>query len=51
MRRSPVPFLRTLLMKIRREGEGIEKTHLGRILNGVRLEEADFNDDVEMSGT
>jgi hypothetical protein len=51
LKRSPVPFLRTLLMKIRREGEGIEKTHLGRILNGVRLEEADFNEDVEISGT
>jgi hypothetical protein len=49
--KSPVPFLRTLLMKIRREGEGIEKTHLGKILNGVRLEEADFNTDTEMSGT
>jgi hypothetical protein len=51
LRRSPVPFLRTLLMKIRREGEGVEKTHLGRILNGVRLEESDFATDVEMSGT
>ncbi|EAT85618.2 hypothetical protein SNOG_06967 [Parastagonospora nodorum SN15] len=51
LRMSPVPFLRTLLMKIRREGEGVEKTHLGRILNGVRLEEADFVKDVEMSGT
>jgi hypothetical protein len=46
--KSPVPFLRTLLMKIRREGEGIEKTHLGKILSGVRLEEADFKEDVEM---
>ncbi|KAF2009480.1 hypothetical protein BU24DRAFT_473639 [Aaosphaeria arxii CBS 175.79] len=43
--KSPVPFLRTLLMKIRREGEGVEKTHLGRILNGVRLEETDFEED------
>ncbi|KAH5731245.1 hypothetical protein HBI17_217790 [Parastagonospora nodorum] len=50
LRMSPVPFLRTLLMKIRREGEGVEKTHLGKILNGVRLEEADFGEDVEMSG-
>jgi hypothetical protein len=56
---SPVPFLRTLLMKIRREGEGIEKTHLGKILSGMRLEEADFgkvtelnfDGDTEMSGT
>ncbi|USP74172.1 hypothetical protein yc1106_01446 [Curvularia clavata] len=40
--KSPVPFLRTLLMKIRREGEGVEKTHMGKILDGVALEEGDF---------
>jgi hypothetical protein len=39
---SPVPFLRALLTKVRREGEGVEKTHLGKLLNGMRLEEADF---------
>lgn len=44
---SPVPFLRTFLMKNRREGEGVEKTHLGKILNGVRLEESDFKKDNE----
>jgi hypothetical protein len=44
LKASPVLFLRTLLMKIRREGEGVEKTHMGKILNGVRLEEADFQD-------
>lgn len=42
LKTSPVPFLRTLLMKIRREGEGVEKTHMGRILSGVALEEGDF---------
>lgn len=42
LKKSPVPFLRALLMKIRREGEGVEKTHLGKILSGVRLEEEDF---------
>ncbi|KAI4913140.1 hypothetical protein J4E85_010873 [Alternaria conjuncta] len=42
LQKSPVPFLRALLMKIRREGEGVEKTHLGRMLSGVRLEESDF---------
>ncbi|PVH99843.1 hypothetical protein DM02DRAFT_710275 [Periconia macrospinosa] len=40
--RSPVAFLRVLIMKIRKEGEGVEKTHMGKILSGVRLEEADF---------
>ncbi|KAF2031984.1 hypothetical protein EK21DRAFT_99304 [Setomelanomma holmii] len=39
---SPVPLLRALLMQIRKEGEGLEKTHLGKILNGVKLDEADF---------
>jgi hypothetical protein len=45
LKQSPVPFLRRLLMKIRREGEGVEKTHMGRILNGIRLEEEDFKVD------
>jgi hypothetical protein len=51
LEQSPVPVLRTLLMGIRKEGEGLEKTHLGKILSGVKLEEADFNkedEDVEM---
>jgi hypothetical protein len=51
LRTSPIPFLRALLLRIRREGDGLEKTHLGKILNGVRLEEADFRQDTEMSGT
>jgi hypothetical protein len=51
LKQSPVPLLRALLMRIRKEGEGLEKTHLGKILNGVRLEEADFITDTDMSGT
>lgn len=43
---SPVPFLRSLPMKVRAEGEGVEKTHLGKILNGVRLGEIDFKEDI-----
>jgi hypothetical protein len=50
IKESPVPLLRALLMRIRKEGEGLEKTHLGKLLNGVRLEEADFRLDTEMSG-
>ncbi|KAL6706808.1 hypothetical protein ACN47E_005144 [Coniothyrium glycines] len=46
LRRSPVPFLRALLMNIRREGEGVEKTHLGKLLNGVQLEAQDFTERV-----
>jgi hypothetical protein len=43
LKQSPVPFLRALLMRVRREGESIEKTHLGKLLSGVRLEEGDFS--------
>jgi hypothetical protein len=42
LKRSPIPFLRALLMKIRREGEGVQKTHMGKIVSGIRLEESDF---------
>ncbi|KAG9202858.1 hypothetical protein G6514_003880 [Epicoccum nigrum] len=42
LKTSPVQFLRALLMKLRKEGEGVEKTHMGRLLSGVRLEECDF---------
>jgi hypothetical protein len=30
-------------MKIRCEGEGVEMTHLWKILNGVRLDRFEFN--------
>ncbi|KAA8625325.1 hypothetical protein Ptr902_01887 [Pyrenophora tritici-repentis] len=36
LKTSPVHFLRAFLMKTRREGEGVEKTHLGRIRSGGR---------------
>jgi hypothetical protein len=42
LKQSPVPFLRALLMQIRRKGKGVEKTHLGKLLSSGRLEEADF---------
>ncbi|PVH93270.1 hypothetical protein DM02DRAFT_676940 [Periconia macrospinosa] len=38
---SPVRFFRGL-MKLRREGEGIDKTQVGKLLNGVMLTEDDF---------
>ncbi|KAI9824844.1 MAG: hypothetical protein M1819_000796 [Sarea resinae] len=44
-RDSPVEFLKVLMTKIRRNCEGIEKTHLGKILQGGLLEETDFEDD------
>ena len=40
---SPVEFLKVLMTKIRRNCEGIEKTHVGKILNGALLEETDFD--------
>ncbi|KAF2622185.1 hypothetical protein BU25DRAFT_403259 [Macroventuria anomochaeta] len=46
LKTSPVQFLRALLMKIRKEGEGVEKTHMGRLLGGIRLEECDFETEV-----
>jgi hypothetical protein len=30
-------------MKIRREGDEIEKTHLGKVLSGIRLGRSGFN--------
>ncbi|KAN0110108.1 hypothetical protein V8E51_006495 [Hyaloscypha variabilis] len=45
---SPVQFLRILLTKIRRNCEGIDKTHMGKILDGRLLLPADFDEDKEM---
>ncbi|KAL8375542.1 hypothetical protein RB599_002029 [Gaeumannomyces hyphopodioides] len=39
---SPVPFLKILMTKIRRDCESIDKTHIGMMLNGIVLQEKDF---------
>ncbi|KAK3323063.1 hypothetical protein B0H66DRAFT_515810 [Apodospora peruviana] len=39
---SPIPFLTEVYKKIRRDCVSIEKTHMGRILSGEILTEADF---------
>lgn len=39
---SPVKFLNVLMSKIRRHGGGIEKTHLGKVLEGRILGKEDF---------
>lgn len=44
--RSPVQFIKVLVTKIRRNCETVEKTHIGKILDGVLLTEEDFEDDV-----
>lgn len=40
--KSPVKFLKVLLTKIRRDCEGIDKTHWGRIFSGEILRREDF---------
>ncbi|KAF4469857.1 hypothetical protein FALBO_3237 [Fusarium albosuccineum] len=40
--KSPVRFLKVLMAKIRQECELIEKTHVGKIVEGIRLLEDDF---------
>lgn len=42
LRDSPAMFLKELVVNVRREGEGIDKTHLGRMLAGEILQESDF---------
>lgn len=42
LRDSPVNFLRVLVTKVRRDCEGVERTHLGKVLDGALLEERDF---------
>jgi hypothetical protein len=39
---SPVPFLRSFLLRIRRQGAGVVRTHVGKMLSALRLEESDF---------
>jgi hypothetical protein len=43
---SPVNFLKVLLTKIRRDCEGVEKTHMGKIMDGALLEEGGFRQGV-----
>ncbi|KAF4580929.1 very large low complexity protein [Ophiocordyceps camponoti-floridani] len=40
--KSPVQFLKVLMTSIRYNGRSIDKTHVGRMLNGVVLGEEDF---------
>ncbi|OAL50468.1 hypothetical protein IQ07DRAFT_566433 [Pyrenochaeta sp. DS3sAY3a] len=42
--KSPTLFLKLLLTKIRRNGEAVSLTHLGKILGGEQLSEEDFPD-------
>ncbi|VTO88436.1 unnamed protein product [Fusarium graminearum] len=40
--KSPVPFLKILFTKIRQECQSIRKSHMGKILEGVRLHVEDW---------
>lgn len=39
---SPVSFMQSLMSTVRRNGEAINKTHMGRVLKGQLLQEGDF---------
>lgn len=41
-RHSPVKFLKVLMSQIRRNGEGIDRTHMGQLCNGMFLTASDF---------
>ncbi|KAL4944048.1 hypothetical protein BDV06DRAFT_220625 [Aspergillus oleicola] len=42
---SPIKFLKVLMSQIRKDGQEIDKSHIGRILDGKLLCEDDFKDD------
>ena len=42
---SPVKFLKALMTSVRRAGEGIGRTHLGRLLDGALPGEDDFEEE------
>lgn len=41
---SPVNFMKVLMAKIRRDCEGIDKTHMGMVLDGRLLYPSDFGE-------
>lgn len=43
--RSPVSFLKMFFTKTRRDCQSIDKTHLGRVLDGALLREDEFKRD------
>ncbi|TVY81339.1 hypothetical protein LSUE1_G008843 [Lachnellula suecica] len=44
---SPVKFLKVLMTRIRRNCEGVDKTHMGKLLDGIILTPADFGEKEE----
>lgn len=45
-RHSPVKFLKVLMSQIRRNGEGIDRTHMGQLCNGIPLQESHFSSSI-----
>lgn len=43
LRQSPLKFIKTLMPKIRRNGEGIDKTDIGSLLEGKLFQKSDFD--------
>ncbi|PHH90086.1 hypothetical protein CDD83_4568 [Cordyceps sp. RAO-2017] len=48
--RSPVKFFKVLLTKIRQNCETIERTHMGKVLDGVLLEPEDLEEEPSEDG-
>lgn len=44
LRQSPLKFIKTLMTKIRRNGEGIERTDIGSLLEGKLFQRGDFDE-------
>ncbi|KAJ4386033.1 hypothetical protein N0V93_008924 [Gnomoniopsis smithogilvyi] len=44
LRESPVNFFKILMSKIRRNGDGISKTHMGHLLEGKIFQASDFEE-------
>lgn len=49
--KSPLKCLRTLISQIRKDGQEIGKTHVGKILDGKLLQSSDFEDCTKASMT
>jgi hypothetical protein len=42
LKKTPISFLKVLMSTIRRNGDGISKTHIGQLLEGKLLQKSDF---------
>jgi hypothetical protein len=42
LKKTPVSFFKVLMSTIRRNGDGISKTHIGQLLEGKLFQKSDF---------